>query len=454
MKTSRSGQAAKKVSPSKRSHSLKRTGKPIRSVILTIGDEILIGQVINTNASYLGKGLFSLGFPVAHMVALPDNEKEILKEFKKAWKEYDIVIVTGGLGPTHDDITKKCVAKFFKLKFVLNEKVLESVKAIFARRNAAMPAVNIGQALVPEGAIALENKRGTAPGILIDRNKKVFCVLPGVPFEMKYISENGLFPYLRKKFKGAQTMALKQKTLHTIGIGESVLARRLGDINNIVRKGKDPRGNAFEVKLAFLPSNYEVRLRITAIAKTELKAKSLITETERLIRKKAGRYVYSSDESPIERTLGVLLKRRDLSIAVAESCTGGLVVSKLTDVGGSADYVMDGIIAYSNEAKRRLLGVKRKSLKSYGAVSEQVAKEMAEGIRKRSKTDIGVSTTGIAGPTGARPGKPVGLVWIGYSDKDGTFAKKFIFTNDRLRNKDVMSKMALETVRRKLLKIG
>jgi nicotinamide-nucleotide amidase len=162
MKTSRSGQAAKKVSPSKRSHSLKRTGKPIRSVILTIGDEILIGQVINTNASYLGKGLFSLGFPVAHMVALPDNEKEILKEFKKAWKEYDIVIVTGGLGPTHDDITKKCVAKFFKLKFVLNEKVLESVKAIFARRNAAMPAVNIGQALVPEGAIALENKRGTA----------------------------------------------------------------------------------------------------------------------------------------------------------------------------------------------------------------------------------------------------------------------------------------------------
>lgn len=448
MKTSHKKPLNKKTSKNT-ARKVKPSGRSIRSVILTIGDEILIGQVINTNASYLGKGLFSLGFPVAKAIALPDDEKQILVEFKKAWKDYDIVIVTGGLGPTHDDITKKCVAKFFKAKFVLNERVLKNVKDIFARRNTPMPTVNIGQALVPENAIALENKTGTAPGILIDKNKKVFCVLPGVPYEMKYICENGLFPHLRKKYKGVKQMALKQKTLHTIGIGESVLAKRLGNINTIVRKEKD-----FEVKLAFLPSNYEVRLRITAIAKTELKAKSLVASAEKIIRKKAGKYVYSSDESPIEKTLGVLLKRKRLSIAVAESCTGGLVVSKLTDIGGSADYVMDGIIAYSNEAKKRLLGVKQKSLKAYGAVSEQVAMEMAVGIRKRSKTDIGISTTGIAGPTGARPGKPVGTIWIGYSDGDGTFAKKFIFTNDRLRNKDVMSKMALETVRRKLLNIG
>ncbi len=427
--------------------------KSIRSVILTIGDEILIGQVVNTNASYLGKELFSLGYPVDKNISLPDNEKEIIAEFKKAWKDYDIIIVTGGLGPTHDDITKKCVAKFFKAKFVLNEKVLKSVKEIFSRRGTPMPSVNVGQALVPENAIALENKTGTAPGILIDKNKKVFCVLPGVPYEMKHICETGLFPHLRKKYKGIKSKAIRQKTLHTIGIGESVLAKKLGNINNIVRKGKDSRGNAYEVKLAFLPSNYEVRLRITAIAKTELKAKSLVAETEKLIRRKAGRYVYSSDESPIEKTLGALLKKKGLNIAIAESCTGGLVTSKLTDVSGSSNYIMDSIIAYSNEAKRRLLGVKRKSLKSYGAVSEKVAEEMAAGIRKRSVTDIGVSTTGIAGPTGARPGKPVGLVWIGYSDKDGTFAKKFIFTNDRLRNKDIMSKMALETVRRKLLNI-
>ncbi len=428
--------------------------KSIRSVILAVGDEILIGQVVNTNAAYLGRELFSLGFPAADVIAVADDEKQILKEFKKAWKEYDIIAVTGGLGPTHDDITKKCIAKFFKAKFVLNEKVLKSVKKIFAHRNTPMPAVNIGQALVPDNAIVLENKAGTAPGILIDKAGKVFCSMPGVPYEMKYICENGFFPYIRKKYKGVQAYAIKQKTLHTIAIGESVLAKRLGDINSIVRKGKDSGRNPFEVKLAFLPSNYEVRLRITAIAKTERKAKSLVAGAEKLIRKKAGRYIYSGDESSIEKTLGVLLKRKDLTIAVAESCTGGLVTSKLTDVPGSSDYMMDSIVAYSNEAKRRLLGVKRQSIKNHGAVSEQVAKEMALGIRKRSKTDIGLSTTGIAGPTGARPGKPVGLVWIGYSDKDGTFAKKFIFTKDRLRNKDIMSKIALEIVRRKLLSIN
>lgn len=434
----------------KSSKSSKKTAAKNKSAaIITIGDEILIGQVINTNASYLGKGLFSLGFPVEHVISVPDEESGIISEFKDAWKKYDIIIVTGGLGPTHDDITKKCVAKFFKAKFVLDEKILKTVKKVFSRRGIPMPPVNIGQALVPDNAIALENKAGTAPGILINKGNKVFCVLPGVPFEMKYICETGLFPYLQKKFKGQKKNVLRQKTLHTIGIGETLLARRIGDINQIVKKGKD-----YEVKLAFLPSNYEVRLRITVTAKTELKAKKFIAEAERLIRKKAGKYVYSSDESPIERTLGRLLKRKKLKIAVAESCTGGLVCSKLTDVSGSANYVMDCIVAYSNEAKRRLLGVKRKSLKSYGAVSEPVAMEMAEGIRKRSKTDIGISTTGIAGPTGARPGKPVGLVWIGYSDNKITFARKFIFTKDRHRNKDIMSKIALEVVRRKLLNIN
>lgn len=439
------------------SHSAKSSGKKVqkklRSAVIAIGDELLIGQVINTNASWLGKELFSLGFPVERIIAIPDNEREILKEFKEAWRKYDIIVVTGGLGPTHDDITKKCVAKFFKAKFVLNQKVLAEVKKMFDRRNTPMPAVNVGQALIPDNAIALENKTGTAPGILIDKGKKIFCVLPGVPYEMKHISETGLFPHLRKKYKNVFTPALRQKTLHTIGIGESVLARRLGDVNNIVRAGKDSRGNKFEVKLAFLPSNYEVRLRITAIAKTELAAQKLVTETEKYIRKRAGRYIYSSDESPIERTLGVLLKKKKLKIAIAESCTGGLIASKLTDVSGSANYVMDAIVAYSNEAKKRLLGVKQSSLKQGGAVSEKVAMEMAEGIRKRSKTDIGISTTGIAGPTGATSRKPVGLVWIGYSDKDGTFAKQFIFTKDRLRNKDIMSKMALEIVRKKLLKI-
>lgn len=421
----------------------------MKAVILTIGDEVLIGQVVNTNAAYLGKELFAIGIPAVKTVTLPDSEKEILKEFSSAYRNHDVIIVTGGLGPTHDDITKKCVVKFFKAKYVLDEKVLARVKSVFKRRNIQMPPVNIGQALVPDCSIALENKAGTAPGILIDKGRKVFCVMPGVPFEMKYISKTGLFPYLKKKYSRKLTRVIKQKTLHSIGIGESLLAAKIGDINKIVRKGKD-----FEVKLAFLPSNYEVRLRITAISKSLKKADALIKEAVKKIIKSAGGFIYSSDESSIEETIGKVLRKRKLTISAAESCTGGLITSKLTDVPGSSDYVMDGIVSYADSAKVRLLGVNKLTIKKYGAVSQQVAEQMARWIRKRSKTHIGISATGIAGPGGARKNKPVGLVWIGYSDRSITFAKDFIFTKDRLRNKDAMAKMALEVVRRQLLSIS
>lgn len=419
-----------------------------RSAILTIGDEILIGQVVNSNASYLGKELFSLGLPVERIISVPDRESDIIKEFRSAWKKYDVVIVTGGLGPTHDDITKKCVAKFFKCGFMLDTNVLKSVKQMFSRRKIPMPPVNIGQALVPECAIAVPNKTGTAPGLIIDKGAKTFCVLPGVPYEMKHLCEKGVFPHLKKKFSKRKTSFLKQKTLHTIGIGESLLAKRLGNIDNIVKTEKD-----YSVKLAFLPSNYEVRLRITVSASSAAKAVSLLKNAKNKILKAAGNYVYSDDEGSIQQTVGKLLKKKRLTISVAESCTGGLTASKLTDVPGSSDYLFGGMITYDDKAKEKFLKVNPRDIKKYGAVSEQVAKQMSYGIRKISGTDIGISTTGIAGPSGARPGKPVGLVWIGYSDKDGTFAKKFIFTKDRLRNKDIMSKMALETVRRKLLKL-
>lgn len=420
----------------------------MKAVIISIGDEVLIGQVTNTNAAYLGKELFSLGIPAARTVTIADNEEDILKEFRSAYRNFDVILVTGGLGPTHDDITKKCIVKFFKAKYVLDEKVLKQVISIFARRKILMPGINISQALVPDNSVVLENKAGTAPGILIDKGGKVFCVMPGVPGEMKYISKNGLFPYLKKKFAGKLRNVIRQKTLHTIGIGESLLAAKIGDINRIVRMTKD-----HEVKLAFLPSNYEVRLRITATAKSPAKAAALIKDAEKLIRKGAGKYIYGDDERSIEATVGSMLKKRKLTISAAESCTGGLILSKLTNVPGSSNYVMDGIVSYADSAKARLLGVNPSDIKKYGAVSKTVAMQMADGIRKRSKTDIGISATGIAGPGGARKNKPVGLVWIGYSDKKTTFAKDFIFTKDRLRNKDAMAKMALEVVRRKLLSI-
>src|SRR4030095_2145678 len=292
----------------------------MKAVILTIGDEILIGQVVNSNAAYLGRELFSLGIPAEKTITVPDNEKKIISTLKDAFRNYDVVIATGGLGPTHDDITKKCIAKFFKKKFVMDIQVLKHVKEIFSRRKITMPPVNIGQALVPEGSVVLENKQGTAPGILIEKNKKIFCALPGVPYEMEYICTTGLFPYLNRKYKKLKKSVIKQKTLHTIGIGESLLAKRIGDINSIVKKGKD-----HEIKLAFLPSNYEVRLRITVSAGSQKKAAQLLKNAADIIKRGAGKYIYSYSDSSIQETVGKLLLKKKLTLSAAESCTGGLI---------------------------------------------------------------------------------------------------------------------------------
>ncbi len=419
----------------------------MRAAILTIGDEILIGQVINTNAAFLSKKLFSAGVSVDRVISLPDDEKEILKEFRAAFRNYDVVAVTGGLGPTHDDITKKCIVKFFRTKLREDKKILRHIRSIFSRRNINLTEVGRMQAMVPVGSVALHNEMGTAPGILIYKEGKIFCAMPGIPYEMEYITDSGLIPFIKKKFGASKRRdALLQRTLHTIGIPEAQLSERIGAVGNIVRSGP-----GYSVKLAFLPSFYEVRLRITIRAADAGKANSLMAESVRRIKEKAGKYIYSYDESPIQKAVGEILRDKKLTFSAAESCTGGLIASKVTDIPGSSDYFLGGVVTYADSAKVKILGVKMSTLKKYGAVSEQTAIEMAEGIRKVTGSDVAVSTTGIAGPSGAKPGKPVGLVWIGYSDKKLSFAKRFVFTKERFRNKEIMSKMALEAARRKLL---
>ena len=419
----------------------------MKAALITIGDEILIGQVVNTNASYLSEKLYSAGIPVVRVVTVSDEEDDIIAEFKTTSKSCDLIIVTGGLGPTHDDITKQCIAKFFKSKLVLHQPTLDKVKKIFRRRRMPMPAVNIGQAMIPEIAKVVPNPVGTAPGLHIEKNGVVMFALPGVPYEMKKMTEDTIIPYLRKRdVKGKRV--IRHKTLHTIGISESLLYETVGDINNIIGK----RGNA-TTRLAFLPSNYETRLRITVEAGEEKSAEQAISSAEKKLLAKAGKYIYSRDESTISETVGKLLRKNKKSIAVAESCTGGLVASKITDVAGSSDYFLESVTSYSNASKIKILGVKPETIKKSGAVSRKTAIEMAEGIRKISGADIGISTTGIAGPSGATKTKPLGLVWIGYSDKNITFAKEFIFAKERLRNKEIMSKMALEILRRKLIKL-
>jgi len=420
----------------------------MKAAILTVGDEILIGQVINTNASFISKALFAAGITVERVITVPDTEKDIIPEFSKAISLYDAVISSGGLGPTHDDITIKCIAKVFGKKLVHHKPTYERIKNIFERRKMPLPA-NIGlQAMMPEGALMLDNKTGTAPGIFIRKGKKFFCALPGVPHELEYITAKHLIPLLKKQ-KSPAGRVLIQKTLHTIGIAESFLSQRLGSLDKLLLKDADS-----SVKLAFLPSNYEVRLRINVEANNFKKAQRLLDRTVRIVKTKAKNYIYSYDEKPPEAELGKILAKKKLTISAAESCTGGLVCSKLTNVAGSSAYVMAGAVAYSDELKIKILGVRKSTIRKHGAVSRETAVEMARGIRKLAKTDIGISTTGIAGPSGARSGKPVGLVWIGYADKNRAYAKEFIFTKDRLRNKEAMSKMAIEVVRRELLKLS
>ncbi len=420
----------------------------MNAVIITIGDEILIGQVVNTNASYLSTQLFSIGIPVERVVTIADTTDDILNEFKNSLKAFNIVIVTGGLGPTHDDITKQCLAKFFNSRLVIHKESLKKIKHIFKRRRIPMPAVNLEQALIPDIAKVVPNPIGTAPGVLVEEDGKAFFALPGVPYEMKKMMETFVIPYLRKRFEKGKRV-IKHKTLHTIGISESLLYETVGDVSKITGKH-----NGAVVKLAFLPSNYETRIRITVEAENVKSATKAISSAEKKLSKNAGKYIYSRDESSIAETLGKILTKKKKTIAVAESCTGGLVASKITDVAGSSDYFLEGAVTYSNESKIKLLGVNSATIKKYGAVSRQTAIEMAEGIRKYSGADIGISTTGIAGPTGATKTKPLGLVWIGYSDKKKSFAKEYVFAKERLRNKEIMSKMAIEIVRRQLINIS
>jgi nicotinamide-nucleotide amidase len=421
----------------------------MRAAVITIGDELLNGQVVNSNASFICSVLPEIGVSVDRVVTVHDSEKDIIKEFADTFPKFDVTVVSGGLGPTHDDITKTCISKFFKSKLVLDKAVLRHVKSMFRRRKVPMPETNVEQAMIPDISTALKNT-GTAPGILIDKGGKVFCAMPGVPHEMKYIVEKSLMPYLKKKYKKRiGKNIILQKTLHTVGISESLLFEKTGNIDEITLHRKN-----FEVSLAYLPHNFETRMRLTVKANNEKTAKRELYKAVNKLKDRIGKYIYSYDESPLPKVIGDLLREKKLTLAVAESCTGGLISSKLTDITGSSDYFVNSVISYSDNAKVKFLGVKQSTLRKHGAVSKQTAMEMAKGVRKRSGAHIGISTTGIAGPSGGSKKKPVGLVWIGYSDKSITFAKELYFTRDRLRNKEIMSKMALEILRRKLLRIS
>lgn len=413
--------------------------------IITIGNELLIGDTVNTNASDIGALLTREGFEVERMITLPDHFEQIVSAIRSSMDACSMVVVTGGLGPTHDDITKKAVADLFGVGMREEREVLDHVKSIFKRRGFTFSAVNAEQAMVPENCEALFNRKGTAPGMWIFENNCALAVLPGVPYEMKDLLEQQVVPKIRERFPGQEVRATRY--FKTAGVPESTLSETVGDLHEFLNNG---------VQAAYLPSPAGVTIRISADGADEAQASQKLNKiTERLQQKAAGLIYAEGRGESLEAVVGRLLKERELTVAVAESCTGGLLVSRLTDIPGSSDYVVGGVVVYSNELKTSMLGVPEETLKTKGAVSAEVVLQMARDVAEQTGADIGLSTSGIAGPGGGTKEKPVGTVWMGFWFNGGEhFSLKATLAKDRLINKERSVMIVLETVRRELLGLG
>ncbi len=415
----------------------------MRAALVTIGDELLIGQVVNTNASWIGARLSAAGIDLVEMVTVGDTEEDIRQALGRMSASADLVILTGGLGPTHDDLTRESVAGYFGLPLRLDESVVAHLRERFARRNRPMPERNMVQAMAPEGFVVLPNPRGTAPGLwhtyLHAGRPRMLAIVPGVPSEMRWLIEEEVLPRVARYGK-ARTIV--HRTLLTTDIGESSLQELLPELGTYL----DER-----TRLAYLPGNHGVRLRISARGAEAAEVQARTARLEAYLRDRLERFIYGVDDDRLEMAVGEMLRHAGLTLACAESCSGGHLLDRLTDIPGSSAYVVGGVVAYYNRIKREVLGVDPADLEREGAVSEAVARQMAVGIRKLMGTDIGVSTTGIAGPGGGTPEKPVGTVWVGYADGAVEEAHLFQLGQERELNKDLGSTSALGLIRRRLL---
>jgi len=406
--------------------------------IITIGDELLYGQTLDTNAAYIGEGLTALGIEVKYKSAVGDDVKEIAAAVKLAMERSDIVITTGGLGPTPDDVSKKAICDYFGRKLVLHEDILRKVENWYAKKGVEMPEIVRSQALLPEGTKPLSNDWGTAPGIFLEEKGKLFFALPGVPIEMERIFDSGIVPILKERIPGGRVIAFRK--IRTAGISEARLHEKL---SSILEESGD-------VGIAFLPTSSGVDLRLTIKSNNPTEAQRKLDDFEKKIQGKLERYIYGAGEETLEKAVGDLLREKKLTVAVAESCTGGLLGKKITNISGSSDYFLGGVISYSDELKMKLLGVPKEILEKEGAVSEKCALSMAEGVRKLTGADYGISITGIAGPTGGTVDKPVGLVYIGIAGDKGSSARKYVFTKERELNRELSAQTALNLLRLEL----
>lgn len=391
--------------------------------IITIGDELLLGQVIDTNSAWIAKALHHLGIEVRYISTISDDSEGIKSALNHAGKRADIVILTGGLGPTKDDITKMVLCDYFQDKLELRKDVLEHIKELFASFNKTMPEINIKQAELPSKSITLHNRIGTAPGMWFNEQDTLYISLPGVPSEVKNLMTDQVLPRLRKQ---TETQELVYQTVLTQGIGESSLMEFIS--------GWEEQLTDDGLKLAWLPSYGSVRLRISGRG-SERKAvlKKINDYIEKLEPLIASHFV-GIEDGPIEEMVGKLLLSKEWTIGTAESCTGGLIAHKLTSIPGSSQYFQGSVVAYSNQVKETVLGVSWESLKDHGAVSKQVVEEMAAGLKHKLKVDCAIATSGVAGPDGGTKEKPVGTIWIAIATPLGVVSKKLTLGRSRMSN--------------------
>ncbi|MBQ7952410.1 MAG: competence/damage-inducible protein A [Alistipes sp.] len=382
----------------------------MKSTIITIGDEILIGQILDTNSRYISQSLNRLGVVVAERTSIGDNAEQIVSTLDRALAATDIVIITGGLGPTKDDITKHTLARYFNSELVYNEQVAEFVRELLGRRGIAFNDLNQGQAMVPACCTVLHNAHGTAPGMWFERDGKVVVSLPGVPFEMVHLMEDAVEPMLSEHF---DLKAIVHRTMITSGIAESILAERIAAWEDALPK---------VLHLAYLPAPNVVRLRLSAYEVDGESVAQMIDEQFERLRAIIPEAVVGFEGATVEQLLHNIFISNNKTLSVAESCTGGNLAAKFTAMAGASQYFHAGVVSYSNEAKIDILGVNADDIARYGAVSESVAIQMAEGVRRVGQSDYAISTTGIAGPGGGSAAKPVGTVWIGIATPKGSFA--------------------------------
>lgn len=409
--------------------------KPVYAELLTIGDEILYGQIVDTNSQWMSVELDKVGIKVIRKTTVGDKEAEILTAFAEAEKRADIVLITGGLGPTSDDLTKPCLAKYFGCELVIHPEALEEVTAFFVSRGRELTETNRQQAALPTCCTKITNPVGTAPGMWFHIRGKVFMSMPGVPHEMKKMMREQVIPKLKETFP---LPTILHKVIRTIGIGESMLSDRIQEWEKSLPS---------HLSLAYLPSLGEVKLRLTGIGSSASDLQAELEAWSDKLTPVISSYIYGYGEDTIEVVVGRRLREKRLTLSIAESCTGGYVSHLITSVPGSSEYFLGSMIPYAYEIKMRQLGVKPETLERYGAVSEPTISEMANIVRAKFNTDIGIATSGIAGPGGATPDKPVGTVWIGYSDRHQTVTRKLQLAKDRMINIQLASTAVLNLLR-------